>query len=303
MVVNQRSNGTPIAEFEIDDALVYALLAEQHPDLAHLSLQAVDSGWDNAMFRLGDDLAVRLPRRAAAADLIVHEQIWLPRLSNRLALPTPAPYRIGTPAHGYSWHWSVLPWLAGRSADQNEPLATQARPFAAFLRSLHVPAPSDAPANPVRGVPLHQRASMVEPRFQRLAEKTNLITPQILDIWQEALAAPLDVPSTWLHGDLHPRNILVEQGVITGIIDWGDITSGDCATDLASIWMLFAESQTRREALEDYGRLSKATLQRARGWAVLFGVMLLDTGLIDHPEHALIGERTLDRVGEFMEDE
>jgi aminoglycoside phosphotransferase (APT) family kinase protein len=147
------SIGTPVAEFEIDRALVSGLLADQHPDLAHMPLQVVDAGWDNAMFRLGDHLSVRLPRRTAAATLIAHEQTWLPRLADQLALPVPAPYRIGTPACGYPWRWSVLPWLQGMAADQNEPYVSQARPFAAFLRSLHVPAPADAPTNPVRSRP------------------------------------------------------------------------------------------------------------------------------------------------------
>nr|MCU0493970.1 hypothetical protein [Chloroflexaceae bacterium] len=80
--------------------------------------------------------------------------------------------------------------------------------------------------------------------------------------------------------------------------DWGDITAGDCATDLAAIWMLFADAPTRRAALAAYGHLSEATLQRARGWAVLFGAMLLDSGLVDHPRHAAIGEQTLCRVAE-----
>jgi aminoglycoside phosphotransferase (APT) family kinase protein len=111
-----------------------------------------------------------------------------------------------------------------------------------------------------------------------------------------AVDAPLDVALTWLHGDLHPRNVLVEDGVITGIIDWGDITSGDCATDLASIWMLFAEPHARKEALADYANLSEATSQRAKGWAVFFGIMLLDTGLIDNSRNTALGERILRHV-------
>jgi aminoglycoside phosphotransferase (APT) family kinase protein len=104
------------------------------------------------------------------------------------------------------------------------------------------------------------------------------------------------VPATWLHGDLHPRNVLVEQGTISGVIDWGDITSGDRATDLAAIWMLFDEPQARRMALTAYGDLSAATLARARGWAVHFATILLDSGLVDNPRHALIGELTLRRL-------
>ena len=290
------SIGTPLAEFAIDEALVSRLLAQQHADLAHLPLRVVDAGWDNAMFRLGDHLAVRLPRRAAAAALIAHEQRWLPRLAKRLSLPVPAPCRVGKPAFGYPCSWSVLPWLKGLAADQSQPEATQAAPFASFLRSLHVRAPADAPVNAVRGGPLRQRAPAVEGRMCRLAGRTELITPQIRQIWNGALNAPLDGALTWLHGDLHPRNVLVEAGVIMGIIDWGDITSGDCATDLASIWMLFAEPHAREEALATYADLSEATWQRAKGWAVFFGIMLLDTGLIDNPRNAALGERILRRV-------
>ena len=292
--------GTPAAEFAIDDALVSDLLADQHPDLARMPLQAVDAGWDNATYRLGDHLAVRLPRRAVAAALIANEQAWLPRLADQLSLPVPAPYRTGVPARGYPWRWSVLPWLQGMPADLNEPAASQARPFTAFLRSLHVPAPANAPTNPVRGVPLRERAGVVEARMERLAKKTGLITPQIAEIWRSALSAPIDVAPTWLHGDLHPRNVLVDHGVIAGVIDWGDMTAGDCATDLASVWMLFADPHARRNALVAYPNLSEATLLRAKGWAVLFGVMLLDTGLNDNPRHAVIGERALRRVVESI---
>jgi aminoglycoside phosphotransferase (APT) family kinase protein len=299
--VTPPSIGTPAAEHKIDSALVATLLAEQHPDLAHLPLQVVDAGWDNALFRLGSLLAVRLPRRAAAAALVDHEQTWLPRLADYLTLPVPAPYRVGNPAHGYPWRWSVVPWLPGAAADQHEPDSSQAQPFAAFLRSLHVPAPADAPPNPFRGVPLRQRAAAVEERMQRLASKTDFITPQITRIWHDAVNAPLDLPPTWLHGDLHPRNVLVENGVITGIIDWGDITAGDCATDLASIWMLFDDLHARHAALVAYGNLSAATLQRAKGWAIVFGVMLLDTGLVDNPRNAVIGERALRRVATSVE--
>ena len=291
--VTSVSIGTPIAEFAIDEALVARLLADQHADLAHLPLRVADAGWDNAMFRLGDHLAVRLPRRAAAAKLIAHEQRWLPRLSKALSLPMPTPCRVGKPGLGYPCRWSVLPWLKGLTADQSQPHASQAVPFGRFLRSLHVRAPAEAPTNAARGVPLRQRAQVVEERMRRLAGRTDLITPWVRRIWNGALDAPLEEALTWLHGDLHPRNVLVEDGVITGIIDWGDMTSGDCATDLASIWMLFTEPHDREEALAAYTNFSEATLQRAKGWAVLFGVMLLDTGLSDNPGNAAIGERIL----------
>jgi aminoglycoside phosphotransferase (APT) family kinase protein len=290
--------GTPVSELEIDAALVYSLLEDQHPDLAHLPIHLVDAGWDNAMFRLGDQWSVRLPRRKAAATLIENEQTWLPLLADQLPLPVPTPYRLGKPAQGYPWRWSVLPWLAGIAADQEEPHANQAKPFALFLRSLHRPAPFNAPSSSVRGVPLNQRAAFVEERMQRLETKTNLITQKIKNTWEMALNAPIDIQAKWLHGDLHPRNVLVKKGAIAGIIDWGDLTSGDSATDLASIWMLFADRKARQQAIAEYADVSDATLQRAKGWAIFFGVVLLDTGLIDNPRNAVIGARILRRVSE-----
>lgn len=245
------------------------------------------------MFRLGDQLAVRLPRRAAIASLITHEQTWLPQIAGRLTLPVPVPLRTGHPAKGYPWHWSILPWLPGVCADASDLDSTEGSRFALFLQSLHTAAPPDAPRNPLRGVPLTQRAAVLEPRIQRLLASTTVITPRVLHLWQDALAAPIDVSPTWLHGDLHLRNILVEDRKISGIIDWGDVTSGDCATDLAAIWMLFAEPAVRQQALIAYGQPSQATLRRAQGWAVLFGVFLLDTGRVDNPRNAVLGERIL----------
>ncbi|MDJ0689712.1 MAG: phosphotransferase [Xenococcaceae cyanobacterium MO_188.B32] len=163
--------GTPSSELEIDVALVYSLLAEQHPDLIHLPIYLVDTGWDNVIFRLGERLSIRLPRRQVAATLIEHEQTWLPQLADRLPIPIPTPYRIGFPTQNYPWRWSVLPWLAGVTADKEEPHANQVKLLAGFLRSLHLPAPLNAPQNAVRGVPLIERAMSVEERMQRLEKK------------------------------------------------------------------------------------------------------------------------------------
>ncbi len=290
--------GTPPPECEIDATLVRSLLTAQHPDLAQLPIHLVDAGWDNAMFRLGDRHVVRLPRRQVAATLIEHEQTWLPQIAKHLSIPVPTPRRLGQPTADYPWRWSILPWLPGVAADQAEPQADQAKRFALFLRSLHRPAPANAPLNPVRGVPLSHRATAIAERMQRLETNTNFLTATIKQVWHQALNAPIADQTTWLHGDLHSRNILVENGIITGVIDWGDITSGDIATDLASIWMLFSSQTARRRAIAEYANVSEATLQRAKGWAVLFGVVLLDTGLVDHPRHAIMGERTLRRVAE-----
>jgi aminoglycoside phosphotransferase (APT) family kinase protein len=288
--------GTPASEIKIDRDLVLDLL-QQHPDLIHLPIQLLENGWDNVIFRLGNNLSIRLPRREIAATLIENEQTWLPQIADRLTIPVPTPYRIGQPTARYPWRWSILPWLTGVPAGLEKPNPNQARLLALFLRSLHLPAPSNAPVNLVRSVPLKQRKTIIKERMQRLEHKTNLITQTIKHIWHEALNTPIDVRATWLHGDLHPGNILVENGIITGIIDWGDITSGDIATDLASIWMLFGDRNARQSAIASYS-MSEQTLQRAKGWAIYFGVTLLEVGLIDNHRQAIIGEQTLRAVAE-----
>ena len=290
--------GTPSAEVEIDTLLVSQLLAEQHPDLQHLPIQFVDAGWDNAMFRLGDHLAVRLPRRAIAATLLEKEQYWLPQLADHLPIAIPVPHKIGLPNSLYPWHWSVIPWLPGQTADEIQLTIDHAQQFAMFLKALHVAAPDDAPKNPFRGVPLIQRAAMLNERIQRVEVQTTLIAPTLRSLWQQAIDAPIDLEATWIHGDLHPRNILVNRGDMTGVIDWGDLAAGDPATDLAAFWYLFPEQHLRRFTIETYGEVSEATLARAKGWAILFGVVLLDSGLVDHPQHAAIGQKILQCVAQ-----
>ena len=114
-------------------------------------------------------------------------------------------------------------------------------------------------------------------------------------IWQEATTAPHATERIWLHGDMHTRNILVDQGKFSGIIDWGDMTFGDIANDLAPIWMLFENPATRRRGLDAYG-VTPEVLARAKGWVIYFSAVLLDTGLVDNPEHAKMGKTALERL-------
>ena len=283
----------PAAEIAINEDLALRLLAEQYPDLSHLPLEYLDSGWDNVIYRLGDRFCLRLPRRQLAATLIENEQTWLPRLQDFLTLPIPLPWRIGQPTAYYPWRWSILPWLEGLSAESALPGNDQAKIFGSFLKSLHQLAPLEAPSNPFRGGSLTIRAQDIEARLQRIEPEITQIYTQVREIWQYVLDIPLDVSSRWLHGDLHPGNVLVLQGKITGIIDWGDLTSGDIATDLAGIWMLFPDSTTRKEAIAEYGDISPATWSRAIGWAIYFGVTLLDVGLAGNQKQAVVGARTL----------
>jgi aminoglycoside phosphotransferase (APT) family kinase protein len=290
--------GTPSAEVEIDALLISQLLAQQHPDLQNQSIQFADVGWDNAMFRLGDRLAVRLPRRAVAAKLIANEQHWLPQLAKQLSIAVPVPHRIGLPNSLYPWHWSIIPWLPGQTADKIILNANHARQIALFLKALHVSAPDNAPKNPVRGVPLALRVTMLNERMQRIEAQIATIASTIRSLWQQAVDAPIDLEPTWIHGDLHPRNILVDRGGITGVIDWGDLAAGDRATDLAALWCLFPEQQLRQQAIDTYGEVSEATLARAKGWAIVFGVVLLDSGLVDRSQHAAIGLKILHCVAQ-----
>ena len=144
--------GTPEAEFVIDEPLVRALLEAQHPKLANASLTLIDAGWDNITYRLGNDLAVRLPRRKVATTLIENEQRWLPELAMNLPLAVPTPIATGRPQLGYPSSWSIVPWIEGKTADLSPPTADQSKRLAKFLSALHKPAPSNAPINEVRGV-------------------------------------------------------------------------------------------------------------------------------------------------------
>lgn len=289
--------GRPEAEIEITDDLVHELLASQHPDLGQLSLRQVASGWDNVVFRLGERMVVRMPRREVAAQLLRNEQRWLPFLADRLPVAIPVPLRIGLPASGYPWYWSILPWFEGSCADQAKPSSNQVDVLADFLARLHRPAPLDAPRNPVRGIPIQERAQATQERMARLKVKSDLITPWIEKIWELGLSAPASLDDRWLHGDLHAQNVLVVDGRISAVIDWGDITSGDVATDLAVIWSVFEKPADRQRLLEIYGP-DAATRERAMAWAVMFGVVLVDSGLVNSPRHAAQGQVLLSRLSE-----
>ncbi len=284
----------PPAEVDVDAALVTSLLAEQHPDLAALEVRWFSEGWDNTLWRLGEDLAVRLPRRELAAALVEHEQRWLPEFAPRLPLRIPAPVRVGVPSQGYPWHWSVVPFLEGRPASLAPPRdpAQSAETLGAFTRALHVPAPHDAPANPYRAVPLSSRDDSVVGRISELADPA--VRRRALGAWSEAIELPApDGARTWIHGDLHPGNVLVHHGAIAGVIDFGDLCGGDPATDLAAGWLLFERADADRMFVA--AGADDATAARARGWALFFAVMLA-TFDVDALGLRSVGEATLRRL-------
>lgn len=279
----------PAAEIDVDVDLVTRLLEEQQPDLAGLDVVPLASGWDNVLFRLGPDLVARLPRRQIAAGLMEVEQRWLPELEPHLPLPIPSPVRMGRPGCGYPWSWSVVLWLPGEPALHTPPrhLDSAARALGGFVRALHaLPAPDDAPVNPFRGVPLAARDEVT---------RAAIDDAHVLALWDEALALPgFAEPRVWLHGDLHPGNVLVHRGDVTGVIDFGDITGGDPATDLFIAWALFPPSarDTFRAAAGD---VDDATWARARAWALALGAVV-KANSADNPAYHRLGDRMLTAV-------
>jgi aminoglycoside phosphotransferase (APT) family kinase protein len=290
----------PAAEVDISVDLVRRLLASQQPDLAQLPIGQMPNGWDNFLCRLGDELIVRLPRRALAADLVLHEQRWLPVLAPRLPLAIPAPVRVGVASAEYPWPWSIVPFLPGQAAALHAPADPRdaAVSLGRFLGALHTPAAPEAPANPYRGVPLAARSPAVIARMRQLG---GLIDGKAaMAAWEAALAAPVwDGSPVWLHGDLHPANILVREGRISAVIDFGDITAGDPASDLSVAWMILPADcyGAFRDGYRDINRhrLSDDTWMRARGWALALAVAFLANSA-DNRMMADIGRRTMAAV-------
>jgi aminoglycoside phosphotransferase (APT) family kinase protein len=290
----------PAAELEITADLVRRLLAAQHPDLAGLPVKALANGWDNSLFRLGDGLVARLPRRTLGAGIVVNEQRWLPALAPRLPLPVPVPVRTGLPGEGYPWPWSIVEFLPGTPASDGPPFDRRraAADLGRFFGALHVAAPPDAPSNPYRGVPLRQRADNFQQNLATVAGQVD--RDAVLSAWAAALAVPAwDDAPVWLHGDPHPANILVHDGAVSGVLDFGDITAGDPATDLSLAWMLLPASchDPFRAAYAEAGHkpLTDATWARGRGWALNLAIVFLAWSA-DNPRLHAVGERTLAAV-------
>ena len=287
----------PSAETHIDEALVRALLHHQHPDLASLRLTPVGEGWDNAVFRLGDDLAVRMPRRAATAALIEHEQEWLPRLAVRLSLPVPTRVRVGRPGCGFPWPWSIVRWFPGQTAIVSPPedLRPVAVALGRFLRTLHQPAPPEAPHNPWRSIPLDARTQRLHEHLDQLHGVVN--RERVLALWDRlVVTARSSGPPMWIHGDLHSGNLLINNGELSAVLDFGDIAAGDPATDLSVMWMLLPPG-VRGDLFKASGRDrshpgDEQMWRRARGWALALGVAYLAHA---NEEDALadLGKRTI----------
>ncbi len=269
-----------------------ALLEAECPGLAREPLRRLDEGWDNVTFLLGMEHAVRLPRREAGVALLLNEQRWLPVLGPRIPLAVPAPVHAGAPRAPFGWPWSVVAWVPGTTAERHRFRSEDVALLAKALLALHQPAPDDAPTNPFRGVPLPTRNEVVQERLDRLASHPGVDVASVGAVWRDACSVPGAGERRWMHGDLHPRNVVVRGGALVGLIDWGDLNGGDVASDLACAWTLLDEAARRRELLDAYGA-SEPLAKRALGWAVHMGLSLADSG---EPRHIPLGLATLARV-------
>jgi aminoglycoside phosphotransferase (APT) family kinase protein len=267
----------PHADLTVDADLAARLVAAQFPGLA-APVELVAQGWDNALFRLGERSAIRIPRRAVAATLIEHEQRWLPVLQRLVALPLPVPLGAGRPSDEFPFAWSIIPWVDGVGGAHAAPADRDAyaAQLAEFLAALHAPAPAAAPHNPVRGVPLATRSAAIHARLDTLAGRLDdADVARLRELWDAGVAATrYSGPSVWLHGDPHPGNVVVaERGGLATVVDFGDVTAGDPATDLAAAWLHFTRAG-RAEFRARYSELQAtdaATWVRARAWAVSIG--------------------------------
>ncbi len=268
----------PVAEIEITEDLVRGLLDDQFPDLADRPLTLVANGWDNVIFRLGDDLVARLPRRQLGADLVEHEHRWLPDLAQRLPIPIAVPLRAGVPSHSYPWAWSICPWFDGEVAADTElgDPPTEALRLGGFVAAFHTPAPPDAPDNQFRGQPMAYLRPRVSDNIEHLGSTIDARSvagraDELLDV-DDWVGPPL-----WLHGDLHTANLVVRNGEIAAVLDLGDITSGDPAVDLAIAWMLFGDDDRAsfRAAAGSVLAVDDAMWQRGQAWALHFALLYL----------------------------
>jgi aminoglycoside phosphotransferase (APT) family kinase protein len=273
--------------------LVRELVRSQHPDLGDLEIREMSPGFDNTIWRLGEEIVVRVPRREIAVQLIENEQRWLPELAPRLPLSVPAPIRLGRPSELFAWPWTISRWIPGTPGNEVDAdvLIHAATPLGDFFRALHRDAPSSAPHNDFRGVPLAFHEASFRGRLDEVGGAVR--RSDVQRVWQSALDADAwgGAPQ-WLHGDPHPANLIFDENILVGVIDFGDLCAGDPATDLAGGFMAFPF-----DALPDYfaayGTIDEATTRRTLGWALHFGLMFILLGESDEPTYGPLGHRAI----------
>ncbi len=270
---------------QVDAETVSALIADQFPHWAELPVRPVElSGWDNHTFRLGPEMKVRLPASAVYLPQAAKENTWLPRLAPQLPYPVPVPLGVGRPGHGYPFPWSVWGWLDGRPAtpDQLDDLSRFATEVAGFLRALQR---CSTDGGPLAGAHSFYRGgdlSVYDGETRDfLARASHLVDVATIErLWRTALASRWERDPVWVHGDIAYGNLLVDDGRLSAVIDFGTSAVGDPACDLVISWTLFdARSRARFRELLD---LDEQTWDRARGWCVWKSLLVLAGNLGDH---------------------
>jgi aminoglycoside phosphotransferase (APT) family kinase protein len=283
----------------IDEALVRRLVASQFPHWADLPVRPVPtSGWDNQTFRLGEHLSVRLPTAREYALAVDKEHRWLPTFAPRVPLPIPVPVARGVPADGYGFHWSVYEWIDGEPAriDGIGDLTGFADDLAAFLVALQHVDPTGGPQpglhNWFRGGPLQ----IFDPQVRRAVELLDrrISRDIVMEIWRSALGATGDRQSVWLHGDVALGNLLVRDGVLAAVIDFGTCGVGDPACDLAIAWTLL--SGPSRDAFRARLDVGPETWARGRGWALWKTLVVYAGALGGEPAVAAQAQRVIDEI-------
>ncbi len=261
-------------EMDTDVRLVGRLLAGQFPQWAHLPLEPVPSaGTDNALYRLGGDMAVRLPRIQWAVEDVDKEHQWLPRLAPLLPVAVPVPLGKGEPAEGYPWHWSIYPWLDGENpaVDGITDPGSLATELAQFVAALHRIDPTGGPPAS-RGIPLADRDAPTRTAIDALQGIVD--TAAATAAWDAAAQTPAwPGPPVWVHGDLSPGNLLTVDGRLSAVIDFGGLGVGDPACDLIVAWNLLPANT--RNVLRAALRVDDATWERGRGWALSIALIQL----------------------------
>lgn len=255
-------------EVDTDESLIRRLIGAQFPEWEDLPIKQVRSaGTSNALYRLGSLMVVRLPRTPSASKQVDKEQQWLPRLAPLLPLAIPYPLASGRPDEGYPWHWSVCPWLEGKDASVTRVAdeGQAAIALAEFLLVFHQIDPKDGPPpgehNFFRGEPLAMRDSETRTAILSLREMfdANLMT----EVWESSLNTSTCTDPCWIHGDLIPTNLLVQNGRLSAIIDFGGLGVGDPACDLLVAWS-FLSAETR-DVFRSVLSVDDATWMRGRG--------------------------------------
>ncbi len=285
-------------EVLIDDALVRRLVTTQLPEFADIPLARVEAwGTDHAIFRLGADLSVRLPKIGWAAEQGEKEKRWLPLLAPALPVTVPVPQFVGEPAYGYPFRWYISPWLEGRNPGPGQPgLGQVATDLAAFVLALQSVDAAGAPAphGAQRGGPLGNADESTRSCAELLRGVTNVYG--LLEVWDAGRDAPAwQGPPRWVHGDLLEGNLLIREGRLAAVIDWGGLTAGDPAVELMAAWTLF-DRDSRRAYRQALGFVDEAMWLRGRAWATSAALQALPYYRDTNPDIVARSWRTVREV-------